>query len=135
MSMPSTANKNNVWGWIILIIILVQIGNVLIGGFFKADKKVVKDTSQASSNLSQSLFLAFQDYGQLEVRHDYSLYVYMSKDNYSRVNYPEMDAVISSVSAHWCSDKSINSWYLPKVIYRDIKTGEELKVYRCLLKM
>ncbi len=125
---------NNGWGWFFLLLLIVQIGIVIFGAAFKADKSVIKDTLDAKNKFRQALFFAFQDYGQLEVRQDYSLHVYIPKENYSKVNYPDMDSVIAEISAIWCSNKGINSWYLPKVLYRDIKTGEELKVYRCLLK-
>lgn len=130
----SAEKTGGVIGGIIVLIIIVQVGIALFGDWFQADKTVMNHTSEARDKLSNALFLTFFDYGRLEIRQDYTVHAYISKKNYTQVAYPDRDEAISAIGKVWCEDKGINSWYIPKVVIRDIQTGEDLGTYRCLSK-
>lgn len=128
--------KGNVFryiGYIILLIIFVQVGIVLFGDWFKADKTVIKNSSVAQKKLSEALYQVFNDYGKLEVRQDYSVRAYISGKTYMSIPYPDREAAITKVGKTWCEENGINIWYLPKVQICDVQTGEVLGTYRCLL--
>lgn len=117
---------------ICILLIIVQVGIVLFGSWFEADKIVLKNTAKAQENIGNALLLTFNDFGRLEVRLDYSVRAYISKKNYMLLPYPDRDEAIARVGKAWCENKGVNRWYMPKVVLRDIQTGEELGCYRCL---
>ena len=118
MSEEKTSNLGllrNIIG-ICIIVIGVQVGIVLFGSWFEADKSVLKDTAKAQEDIGSALFLAFNDFGRLEVRYDYSVRVYISKKSYMLVPYPDRDKAISTVGRAWCDNESVNFLYMPKVV-------------------
>jgi hypothetical protein len=117
--------------YLLLLIIIVQIGIVLFGDLFDADKTVLEDTSEAQERLGQSLYQVFNDNAKLEVRQDYSVHAYISIKNYMSIPYPDRDAAITKVGKAWCDEKGMNIWYLSKVQIRDIESGDALGTYRC----
>lgn len=135
-AMKSKSNESigSIIGAIIILIVVVQVGIVLFGDWFEADKNIMKDTAEAQTKITSALFLAFEDLGRLEVRKDYTVRAYISKNNYMQVAYPDRDGAIANVGKTWCEDKGINIWYMPKVVISDIQTGQDLGTYRCLFK-
>lgn len=115
-----------------ILLIIVQVGIALFGSWFKADKIVLKNTAKAQEDLGNALLLTFNDLGKLEVRLDYSVRAYISKKNYMLLPFPDRDEAITRVGKAWCENKGVIHWYMPKVVLRDIQTGEELGCYRCL---
>lgn len=69
---------------------------MLIGDWFKADKTVLKESAIAQQRLTQALYQAFNDYGQLEIYQDYSVRVYIPRNNYMRIAYPDRGAAITT---------------------------------------
>lgn len=117
---------------ICILLIIVQIGIALFGSWFEADKIVLKRTAKAQEDIENALFLNFNDFGRLEVRADYSVHAYISKKNYMFLPFPDRDEAITRVGKAWCENKGVIRWYMPKVVLRDIQTGEQLGCYRCL---
>lgn len=121
-------------GGILILVVIIQFGRVLFGDLFDADKGVMRKTTEAQNKIRNALLLTFNDFGKLEVREDYTVRAYISKKNYEQVSNHDRDKAIAKIGKIWCEDKSINIWYLPKVILRDIDTGENLGSYSCLSK-
>ena len=119
------------FGYLILLIVIIQVGIVLFGSRFDADKTVLKETSVAQESLKQTLYQVFNDNGKLEIRMDYSVYAYISPKNYIGFPYPDRSDAITKVGKAWCEEKGMNVWYLPKVQIRNIEDGEVLGTYRC----
>jgi hypothetical protein len=119
---------------IITLVIVGEIGIALFGHLFKADEAVWKETGDAQANISRALFHTFEDFGKLDVRLDYSVYAYIPKKDYLRVPYPNRDDAIAIVGKAWCQNRRVidSKHRMPKVVLRDIQTGEELNRYRCL---
>ena len=136
MSANKTSNSGKtavtIIGIIMLLAIAVQVGIALFGDWFEADKTVMKNTVTAQQTLKNALFITFGDLGRLEVRQDCSVRAYISKRNYLQIPYPDRNEAIRTVGKAWCEDKKIVSWRLPKVLLRDIETGEKLGSYGCL---
>ena len=117
-----------------LFVLVVQGGVALFGDWFKASKTMLQETDKAQEELGNAIFLTFNAYGRLDVRSDYSVYAYLSKDSYMLVPYPDRDQAIDSIGKAWCKNKSVIPWYtLPKVVLRDIRTGEVLGSHRCIV--
>ena len=125
-------NLLKVIGAICTIVIISQVWIVMFGNSSEADKAMLKDTEKAQVNIKNALLLVYDDYGRLEVRSDYSVHAYIPKKNYMSVPYPDRNVAIDLVGKAWCENKGVNLWYMPKVILRDIQTGETFDSYRCL---
>lgn len=123
----------NIVGVIFILIIAVQIGIALFGSWFEADKAMLRKTAKAQEDLHNALLLGFNDFGRFEIRYDYTVRAYISKENYMLVPYPDRDETIATVGKAWCKNKAVIRWYMPKVVLRDIQTGEDLGSYGCLL--
>jgi hypothetical protein len=61
-------------GIVIGIVIVWMVAMALFGGFFEANKDVLKDTARAQSDIGRALYSVFNDPGRLDVRNDYSVY-------------------------------------------------------------
>ena len=119
-------------GVIITLAIIWEVGMILFGINFEADKTMLKDTDSAERRTSMQLLASFDDPGRFQVRYDYSVYAYIPKEKYMRIPYPDRDRAITKVGKMWCEGKgAVHWWYLPKVVLRDIHTGEDLASYRC----
>jgi hypothetical protein len=119
-------------GFVVAIVIVVNAGTALFGGWFEANKSVMKDTAKAQEKIGSALYQTFGETGRLDVRGDCSVRAYISRQNYMLIPYPDRDQAIRTVGAAWCEDEEITGWYLPKVYLRDIETGEKLGSYGCL---
>jgi len=117
---------------ILALLIIFQIGVALFGDRFEASNADLKKTEKARADISNALFLIYNDFGRLEVRSDHSVHAYIQKKDYMSVPYPDRSNVISFVGKEWCKNKGVNHWYLPKVVLRDIQTGEILDSCYCL---
>jgi hypothetical protein len=118
---------------IIILVIVVNVGIGLFGGWFKGDSVVLKSTADAQKDLHEAVYLAFHDFARLDIRADYTVRAYISKNSYMSVGYFNRAKVIKTIGRTWCGGKGVVRLYLPKVILRDDKTGEDLGSYWCLL--
>jgi hypothetical protein len=118
---------------IIILVIGVQVGIILFGGWFKADSVVLKSTANAQKDLHEAVYLAFDDFARFDIRADYTVRAYISKSSYMSVDLLDRDKVIKTIGKTWCRGIGVLSMYLPKVVFRDNKTGEDLGSYWCLL--
>lgn len=115
-----------------ILLVIVHGGIAMFGDWFQANKTILKDTRKAQENIRNALLLDFNDTGRLDVRYDYSVLAYISKKNYMVIPYPDRDKAITRIGKAWCENEGVNRWYMPKVVFRDIQTGEEFGSYRCL---
>jgi hypothetical protein len=118
---------------IIILVIGVQVGIILFGSWFKGDRVVLKSTTDAQKDLQDAVYLAFDDFASLDIRADYTVRAYISKTSYMSVDYLDRDEVIKTIGKTWCGGKGVLRMYLPKMVLRDNKTGEDLGSYWCLL--
>jgi len=116
--------------FVVLIIAVSLIGMVLFGDWFAAPKNILSQTSKAQRRLSESINNYFMEYGRIEVKTDYTVIIYITKDNYEYIPYPDRKAVVEIIGETWLDDPSVKMLHLPKVQLRDIKTGEVLATYR-----
>jgi hypothetical protein len=119
-------------GALFALIIAVLAGMALFGGWFEASKSVMEGTAEAREELASALYMVFGEFGKCEVRQDYSVRAYISKHSYMQIPYPDRDKAITSVCKVWCKGNGVEWWHLPKVVLRDIQTGENLASYGCL---
>lgn len=117
-----------------ILVIIVPVGIALFGDWLKADRIVLKGTAKGREDIHNALLQNFNDFGRLEVREDYSVYAYISKKNFMLIPFPDRDEAITRVGKAWCENEGVIIWYMPKVVLRDIETGEKLGCYRCLFK-
>ena len=62
-----------------------------------------------------------------------NLKIFITKENFESVPYPDRKDFVSKVGKTWCN--SVDSfWLLPSVYIRDIKSGKELASYSCTLR-
>ncbi len=115
------------------LFILYLAGNAAFGGFFKASNGIEKETTKAQTNLHNALFYQLSDYGKFEVKFDYSVYAYIDRINYENIPYPDRATAMSEIASRWCKDEKINRAFLPKVVLKDIRTGETIASKRCIL--
>ncbi|MGD0236208.1 MAG: hypothetical protein ABSC55_16940 [Syntrophorhabdales bacterium] len=119
-------------GLALAIGLIIGLGIALFGHWFEASEGVMNDTAKAQDKISSALYLVFNEFGRLDVREDHSVRVYISKRAYMQVPYPDRGGAVRTIGKAWCEDKEIGRWRLPKVVLRDIQTGEELGSYGCL---
>ncbi len=120
----------------VALFIMYMVGIALFGNWFEADKSELNHIAKAQEKISSALYVTYDYFGRLDVRKDGSVYAYIQKKNYMTVSYPDRDAAITYVGKAWCEDKVIEKITfisMPKVVLRDIQTGEDLGGYRCLL--
>jgi hypothetical protein len=92
----------------------------------------MNDTAKAQEKIGDALYRVFGEYGRLEVREDSSVRAYISRESYMAVPYPDRAEAVRTVGESWCTNEGIEQWFLPKVVLRDIQTGEKLGSYGCL---
>jgi hypothetical protein len=119
-------------GFLVVLMLIFQVGIALFGDWFEADEIILKNTDKAQVDIRNALFLVYNDFGRLEVCRDYSVRAYIPKKNYMSVPYPDRNAAISLVGKAWCENKKIHLWHMPIVVLRDIQTAERLDSYHCL---
>ena len=118
---------------ILILVMSVYGGIVLFGSLFKSDIAVLMSTANAQKDLQEAVYLAFHDFARLDIRADYTVRAYISKSSYMSVGFLDQAKVIKTIGRTWCGGKGVLRLYLPKVVLRDDKTGEDLGSYRCLL--
>jgi len=67
---------------------------------------------------------------RIETKAGNDVSVYITKNDFENVPYPDHDAVVGRVGHAWC--KNWNMILLPAVSIRDIRTGDELAHYSCI---
>jgi hypothetical protein len=117
----------------IVLIILYYGGIAAFGGFIKASTDIENATTKAKSNLQKELFYCLGDAGLFEVKFDHSIYAFVDKNTFLNVPYPERAGVLTSISRPWCEAQEVNKFFLPKVVLKDIRTGETIASERCIL--
>ena len=66
----------------------------------------------------------------LAPKFDSSLDVYVNRDAYESVSYPDRDELVIAVADIWCNQ--VSSDLLPVVSFRDVRTGSTFLSKRCL---
>jgi hypothetical protein len=119
-------------GLVVVIGLVIVVGIVVFGDSFEASESLMNATSKAQDKIGGALYQTFGEIGRLDVREDCSVRVYISKRGYMQVPYPDRDEAVRTVGKAWCTNEPVERWRLPKVVLRDIETGEELGSYGCL---
>jgi hypothetical protein len=81
-------------GFLFFLVIVFLAGIVMFGDRHKATENDLKATAKAQADISNALFIAYHDFGRIEVRYDRSVYAYIPKKNYMSVPYPDRDESI-----------------------------------------
>lgn len=72
-----------VWGvfsYILILLLVVHGGIAVFGSWFEADKKMLKETATGKDATRFILWYYFGEPARIEVRHDYSIHAYISKE-------------------------------------------------------
>jgi hypothetical protein len=67
---------------------------------------------------------------RIEARWGGNVRVYISRERYEAIPYPDRDGVMRDVAAAWCAN--VDPWLIPSVVVVDIKTGDRLDSCFCL---
>ena len=118
---------------IIILLIGVHLVIILFGSFFKGDLVLLKTTADAQQDLQEAVYLAFDDFAKLDIRADYTVRAYISKTSYMSVGFPDRTKAIKKIGRAWCRGRGVVRLYLPKMVLRDNKTGEDFGSYWCFL--
>jgi hypothetical protein len=127
-------DKDQIIGSIILcaMISLIWLVVTFYLKWFEATSSQVKETITAQVTLENQVVAILNDYPRVDVRHDYSAYVYINKNNYMRIPYPDRKATNESIANAWCKDKAVPTYFFPEVQIRDIRTGDTLASKSCV---
>ncbi|HLG44078.1 MAG TPA: hypothetical protein VI337_03595 [Nitrospirales bacterium] len=71
-------------------------------------------------------------YPRLELLKGQNLDIYLSKDEFHSVPYPDRSEVVATVGRTWC--KKVEHTFLPAIRFRDITTGSVLASYGCTME-
>jgi threonyl-tRNA synthetase len=118
-------------GITVLLGIILYAFVILFGHKFDATEPQIKETAYAQNKISDAVLYTFQDIPKIEVAIDYSVRAYIQKKSYMAVPYPYRAEAVASVGKTWCDNPGAFRFLLPKVVLRDLRTGEELACYRC----
>jgi hypothetical protein len=69
---------------------------------------------------------------RLELLKGQNLDIYLSKDEFQSVPYPDRSEAVAKVGRTWC--KQVEHTFLPTIQFRDITTGSVLASYGCLME-
>jgi hypothetical protein len=59
-----------------------------------------------------------------------NLQIFLSKSAFESVPYPDRDAFVRGIGRAWCD--AVDTWFVPSVDFRDIRTGGSLASYNCV---
>jgi hypothetical protein len=68
---------------------------------------------------------------RIEQRRGNNVEVYLSKDDFESVPFPDRGRFVGDVGFAWCSNSSRS--FLPSVVIRDLRSGDRFDTYNCLL--
>jgi hypothetical protein len=114
------------------IMLVLHVGIALFGQNFKATSQDEKLTENAQAELDSVVYSTLNDFSRFELKYDHSIFVYMDKKNYMNVPFPDRKKVFTDIATVWCKNDSVTASYLPKVVFKDIRSGETLESRRCL---
>ena len=70
---------------------------------------------------------------RLEPRKGSNLRIYLLQSSFETVLYPDRGDFVKAVGKAWCDDPGVGRTFLPSVKICDIRTGDELASYNCVL--
>ena len=114
--------------------VLFWFGAVLFGQHFEAKSispQAAKPTNQTIAELASNLFVT--DEVRLERRFGNNLRLYVSKDSFEKIYYPDRQRAIKDFAVFWCDH--VDKTYVPSVYLVDIHTGKRLTSYSCLWRI
>jgi len=72
---------------------------------------------------------------RIEPRRGDNLEIYLRKDDFESVPYPDRADFVKAIGKAWCDNTGEDwHWLLPSVYMKDIRTGEELASHSCVFE-
>lgn len=71
---------------------------------------------------------------RLEPRRGNNLRIYLRQSSFETVLYPDRGNFVEAVGKAWCDYPGVGRTFLPSVKICDIRTGDELASYNCVLR-
>ena len=96
------------------------------------DRASLTRSAGAMNRVVVVLTESFHTYPRLELMKAQNLDIYLGRDEFQSVPYPDRSESVARVGRVWC--KQVEHTFLPAVRFRDIATGSTLASYGCLMK-
>src|SRR4051812_42474983 len=80
-----------------LLFIGAHIGITLLGSYFKGDLILVTSTAHAQQDLQEAIYLAIDDFAKFDIRADYTVRAYISKNSYMSVRLRDRTKAIKKI--------------------------------------
>ena len=97
---------------IIALCALIGLGYQVYGAginfFFErheASQEKLNETVRAQGELQNAVLSTFYAWPRLDVRNDYSVHAYISRQEFDQVPFPDRDKAITKIGETWCDDK------------------------------
>ena len=118
----------------ILIILLAWPAVTNLLEQFRAIPSQLTETSTAQTILADQVVTTLDEYPRIDIRRDYSVFVYIDRNKYMHIPYPDREEKIDSIANAWCKNGEIAVFLLPEVQIRDIRTGDNLATKSCVYR-
>lgn len=106
---------------------------VLLSPYFHVASKNIPRLFNARMSVTAACTSAFPGAEvRIEPRFGNNVRLYLSKDDFEHILYPDRDSVVDRIGQAWC--ENIGQFLLPKVYIYDIRTGEYLASYDCIVE-
>ena len=135
-SKSSTSAWNTLFVVAFWVCVAGWIGYVFVSPYRKLEKQELPATGKPKRAVSAALeawLSGATSEARIEPRGGNNLEVYVSKDSFESVRYPDRGDFTDDVGAAWCENTGRDShWVLPSVKIRDIRSGDTLGSYSCV---